>query len=414
MKTLNKIQSILKHRVAINSLFIFSIQIMNMIAPLLVMPYLSRELSVDNFGMIMIIFSMSAICLVITDFGFNLSATYRISQCRDDKSEVARVVGGVLLSKLLILFLVIIFLVIYNNYSSIVLSNELEFYTVINIICQSFIPFYFYQGIEKVKAMLVSVFLTKFFYVIGVFAFVDNNNYELVILIYAVSNLFSSLILILGIYKNKYYIEKPKFDYTMKLIIDSSQFFLSRAAVLVNSSASTLIVGTFSGANQAALYGASEKIFQASQSVTSSITQALFPYLALNKNSNVLINVLCIVGIPLSLFLFLTSHFTSDILNLIFGHKYIEAYPILNYFLVIIGISFISSMFGYPAFAQLNKVNYANYTVILGSLFQIIFIVFLYLNNGLTAINMVKAVVITEMIILICRLVLYYSVKRTY
>ncbi|WP_409339321.1 oligosaccharide flippase family protein, partial [Providencia rustigianii] len=68
------------NRIYKNILSLTLIQLFNYISPLLVLPYLSRTLSIDGFGLLMLSMSMISICLVISDFGFNLSSTYWIAK----------------------------------------------------------------------------------------------------------------------------------------------------------------------------------------------------------------------------------------------------------------------------------------------------------------------------------------------
>ncbi|MFB9998018.1 oligosaccharide flippase family protein [Providencia rustigianii] len=60
----------------------------------------------------------------------------------------------------------------------------------------------------------------------------------------------------------------------------SYTYFLSRASVVIYTSASTFIVGSYSGLNQAALFSSAEKLYQAGQSITSPVSQAIFPHIA--------------------------------------------------------------------------------------------------------------------------------------
>nr|EHP5225272.1 oligosaccharide flippase family protein [Escherichia coli] len=79
---------IISHRVFKNSFALFIMQLFSYVSPLLVLPYLARIMSVENFGMLMMLYSLLAICLVVTDFGFNLSGTYYISRNYKNKKKI--------------------------------------------------------------------------------------------------------------------------------------------------------------------------------------------------------------------------------------------------------------------------------------------------------------------------------------
>ncbi|EIH0305404.1 oligosaccharide flippase family protein, partial [Escherichia coli] len=68
-----------------NIFYLFIVQIINYVAPFLVLPYLSRVLSVDNFGLLMMIISASSIALIVTDYGFSLSGPLFVAVNKHNK-----------------------------------------------------------------------------------------------------------------------------------------------------------------------------------------------------------------------------------------------------------------------------------------------------------------------------------------
>ena len=159
------------------------------------------------------------------------------------------------------------------------------------------------------------------------------------------------------------------------------------------------------------MYGASEKLYQASQSVTSPIAQALFPYMAKNKDSKLLMKVIAFTGIPLTFGCITVGFFANDILALIFGDEFRQSAHILQIFLVITVVNFVSVNYGYPAFAGIGKVHIANYTVMLGALFQIICLLLLFITDSFSGLLVVSSVLFTELIIMLSRIIIYKHYK---
>ena len=112
---IRKLKKISSHSVARNSIALFALQFVSMVAPLIVFPYLSRVLGIDGFGIIMLVLSASAIGLVITDYGFNLSATYKISKNREDIDYVSQLIGAIFFIKLISLSFLSAFTFFWNS-----------------------------------------------------------------------------------------------------------------------------------------------------------------------------------------------------------------------------------------------------------------------------------------------------------
>lgn len=410
---INRLKVISSHTVAKNSIALFALQLVSMVAPLLVLPHLSRILGLDGFGLVMLAMSAIAIGVIISDYGFNLSATYAISKRRDDLGYVSELIGAVFFIKIL---LALMFIIAIFSFSYLFLpemnSNTLALLIGTNVLVHTLIPTWFFQGIERMKNVTIYMVFAKIAYVFMVFAFVNNRaDVELVLLLFAFSNFLAAIIAIRFIYINGYSVKLPSNIVIKRTFKDSSAFFISRAAVSIYTSASTFLVGAFSGVQQAAFYGASEKLYQASQSFTAPLAQALFPYMAKNQDSKLLVKITSVVGIMLFLGCSLVAVWAHELMVLVFGDEFYQSGQILQVFLAITVINFVTVIFGYPAFAGLGKVQVANYTVMFGAVVQFICLTVLYITDSFSGLYVVISVLITELSVMLSRIILYNYYK---
>ncbi|EPE8325355.1 O33 family O-antigen flippase [Escherichia albertii] len=393
-----------------NIFYLFIVQIINYVAPFLVLPYLSRVLSVDNFGLLMMIISASSIALIVTDYGFSLSGPLFVAVNKHNKVVINQYIGTIYLIKSVLISIIwFLFLFIYfisDNEITSHFSNILWLGVIITT--QSFQPIWFFQGLEKMKNITFSLIISKSVYVILIFCLVKTNHVERVFLALVLSNVVTLVISNYLLYRNGYAIGIPCNKLFRDEIKNSFPFFLSRAAVGVYTSASTFIVGSFAGLNQAAVYSSAEKLYQAGQNALSPISQALYPYLARSGDKKTLYKFVVLFFILLCMICILSSYYSNTIVMLFFGNKYNAASQVLNVFLLSLVITFVSFNFGYPAFAAIKRVQIVNYTVVLGGGLQLLMIIILIVSEKITPLNMARSVLFTETLVLISRLGLYF------
>lgn len=68
---------------------LYLVQAAQHLAPLATLPYLTRVLGPDNFGKLGFAQAFSQLFVLVTDFGFNVTATRKIAICRSDKGAVS-------------------------------------------------------------------------------------------------------------------------------------------------------------------------------------------------------------------------------------------------------------------------------------------------------------------------------------
>ncbi|WP_457937230.1 oligosaccharide flippase family protein [Aeromonas veronii] len=404
-----------KNEISNNIIALVFVQFANYISPLLILPYLSRVLGLDGFGVVAIAMSLCGIALIITDYGFGLSAPYWLAKNKTDRNKVAEYLGAIFIIKFILFTICTIAVTYYLFFLQTVMPHTLLFFgaLVSSIFFQTFQPNWFFLGIEKMKNVTFFMVTAKLSYLLLVFTIVKNNTQsDLVIFCFSVSNLLATAIGIAFIYKEGYRISKPRIILIFNVFKDGGLFFLSRLAVGVYTSASTFLVGSFSGASAAALYNSAEKLYQAGQSATSPVSQALFPYLARTGRKDVLYKAVGGLFIPMIIGASFCIYYSDYIVVLFFGEEFYAASELLNIFMITLLVNFIGVNFGYPAFSSINRVDIANKSVLFSAILQLIFLSIMYLTDSVTPINICYSVLIIEFIVMLIRVSFFVYLSR--
>jgi len=392
-----------RQKVARNAAWLIFYQITNLGAQLLVIPFLTRVLGRPEFGAVIAIIACTQFAFVITDYGFSLSATYAISRSENNKSKIQKVIDEVHSAKIILLIIAIIGL-FFVSYLGEFREHRLAFMiSILAIIAQAYQPVWFFQGVEDMRSYAIFMLWPKLIYLILIFTLVgDSGDEAIVILSFGVAQIVG---MIIGLSKIKAMGFKP-FKLTISGAIYalkvSTNFFWSRLAVSVYTSASSIVIGLVD-LNQAALYGAAEQIYKAGQSVTGPINQALFPYIARTRRLSDLLKAVPVISVILIIGCLGVWLFSDYLVYIIYGQNYSDAKPILGVFLILVVVTYLNVSFGYPLFAGIGRPEIANYTVISASIVYAICLLALMIFDSVSAINMVVCVAITEVTVLLLR-----------
>lgn len=326
-------------RLADNFLSLLTLQFINYILPLFLIPYLIHALGIEGFGIYAFIFAIATYGIKFSDYGFDLSATYHISIHKDNKNKINEVFSSVLFIKftLAMIFLLLLTLAIFSI-ERLYIYKELLFLSYGMFLGNIFLPLWFFQGIEKMRfIMYLNGFLKLSFFILVILLVKEPTDLGLLFLLHSIT---SVAVGFLGLYLALKYFEVNIVPITKEQIIfylkDGWYIFTSKIAVQFYSTSSTIIAGFFVSPIILGYYAVSVKIMAAIGNLFDPITRVVYPYLIgvyqsssenfVNRNKQLSIAIL-IIMLPISLLVFF---FAQEILEIITG-KSVDA---LNIYLL--------------------------------------------------------------------------------
>jgi len=266
-----------------NILSLSTIQFLNYLFPFITFSYLVRVLGVEKFGLINFAAAFIGYFVLITDYGFNISAVRLISIQRNEKQKLNELVSSIYTIKF-ILFVISLLIFILISLSIEIFRNEFQLYafTFLTVIGNVFLPVWFYQGIEKTKFIAIVTLIVRLFWVVSVFTFVKNSNdYNLLALINSLQSILIGLSLFILLFiKFGVKFKLSSFNTIKEQVKDGGMIFISSCAISLYTISNTFILGLLTSNTIVGYFAAADKIRQAIQNLLLPFTQAMYPHVS--------------------------------------------------------------------------------------------------------------------------------------
>lgn len=379
----------------------------NYILPLITIPYLTRVLGIKLYGLTVFATAFTSYFSMLTDYGFNLSATREIAKNRNDKNKISTIFSSVMIIKLILLLVSFLILIIaitfidkFNKYWMVYLFS---FGTVIGM---TIFPEWLFLGMEKMKLITYINLIGKTISTFAIFIFIkEKSDYVIVPIINSISFLIIGL-LSLVIVKRYLSVElkvptKQQLLYSLK---DSTQYFTSRISASIYSVSNTFVLGLVTSTTVVGYYTIAEKIYRAVLGLYKPAVDVLYPFFSKEKNINLFKKIFYLCTFLNFLLMIVIYFFAGEIVYLVAGENLIESVYTLKVFTVILLITGPSYLIGYPLLAAFGFPKYANYSIVLGSIFHLIGLIILLIFSKVSIHLIIYLVLITEAIVFYIRI----------
>ena len=330
-----------------NFLSLGVVQGLNFILPLLVVPYLLYTLGIELFGLLAMATALSSYFMILSDYGFNVTATREISVYRDNPKKLNEIFSAVMMIKIILMSIgFLILLLSLWFFESLAKDAPIYLLTFGMVLGEVLFPIWFFQGVEKMKYIAILNIVAKFFFLFAIFLFVNaKEDVYLVPLFNSLGFIAVGLISLFYLYKrfNIRFVWQP-YKVLRHYFIMGWHIFLSKLAVTLYSSSNIFVLGVFTNHLLVGYYAVAYKVVSALVSLGDIINQVLFPYLSRKWEENratyykifkkVLQGMIATMFL-LSLILFLSA---EEIVTLLAGENIsitVELLQIMSLFLVI-------------------------------------------------------------------------------
>ena len=408
-------------KVAGNFMYLSVLNALNIILPLITLPYLMRTVGKGNYGIYSYVYMILQYVITFSTYGFNFSATKQISQCRDDREKVNVIYNSVIISKILIGTALVALLFLFSRFVFRDEQAPLMFVFGLGMVVGDILtPLWLFQGMEKMKYMTLVNASSKILFTVLVFVVIRKaDDYYLLVLLNSAGYLLAGIIsLFLASKQFGMRFRTVSFQDIKYQFKEGGAVFGSTFGMYLYRNANVIILKQFVPNEVVGVYSAAEKVIKGFQSVVQPAAQALFPHLSLkfkDKTEKENLSSLRKIAYPfagvvfiIALGVYLFAPWISDVLC--GGVEFRACVPVIRIMTPVIVFGEINYLIGIVGLVNLNRQKQFFRSVVITGLFSVCFILIFAGRFGAQAAG--ASMSLSELLLSILCVLALMSIKR--
>lgn len=389
-----------------NIVSLFVLQGANYLLPLVTIPYLVRVLGPENFGRIAFAQAFIQYFVVLTDYGFNLSATRGVAMVRDDPTKLSILFSAVMIIKATlmtfgfgVMLLIVWFVPDFRR------DWSLYVWVYLMVVGNLLFPVWLFQGLERMRRITVFTILARTLMVVAIFALVHRQaDYRLAAALQASGMVIAGLLALAVVPRlAQVRLRWPGFAAVRQVVVDGWHVFLSTAAISLYTSSNVFFLGLLTSPAVVGYFAAAEKLIKAVQGLISPVSQAVYPHVAaLSHRSRDA--ALCFIGkllrlqgaatLAFSLALFVLA---APLVHLLLGNRFEQSVHLVQWMAALPFVIGLSNVFGIQTMLNFDMKQTLSRVLVASGLINIALII--PLAHWLGAQGAAISVLLTEIIV---------------
>jgi O-antigen/teichoic acid export membrane protein len=337
----------MKHKgIAKNLASLGIIQIANFVMPLISVPIISRIIGPAKFGAINYVGAIIIYFNIFISYGFNLTATRRVTKDPDNEAYRSVVFSEVFFCQLLLFFVsVLTYVVLVYTVPELATDKRMAIYAFLFCISSVLTQNWVFQAMQNLSKVTIVNLLGKVIFLVGVLSLIrKQEDYYLQPLILSVTQILVSLLSFYWAVTN-YNIKlvRVKLARCLSILWNEKSGFLSIIFTTFYTTANIVVLGFCQSKEQVGFFTSGQRLISVAQMVlTLPLAQVFFPIIgrAFNKSRNEgLLTTQKLLPIVL-----LGSG--SPIFDIFYGEAFRPAVPVFKILAFVPVLSTISNVFG--------------------------------------------------------------------
>lgn len=390
-----------------NYIYQFIYQLINIIFPILTLPYVSKVLGAENLGMYTYSFSIITYLILVSDLGIRNYGSRKVAYCRENKGELEKFFWELLLQKFYISMLVFLLSFIYFFYTN---KNEIFLIQIFYIIISFLDISWLYQGLEDFKKIMLRNLILKLFLLVLIFLFIKEKDdllkyTKLMIIV----NLLGNLILWVKIpVSNLRFKNLKPFSHLKNSFI----MFLPQVAITMYTTLDRIMLGSMCDKKYVTYYDISNKMIIISMVLITTAGSVFLPKISNLYSNNEYEEIKELIKKSTNIFILIMFPLIFGILSvadgfieLLFDKTYMEVAFLMKMMSITIVFWTLNNITGSHILIPMGRENKITFSVFLGCFINLVLNYILIKKYN--ALGAVIATIITEGIVTIIQI--YFS-----
>lgn len=258
-----------------------------LIVPLLTVPYLARVLRPEGWAPVLVAQAFAAWLVLVVEFGFDLSATRAVARARLTPDRLPDIVCGVQSAKLLLVPITCaIFAVALMAMPHVRSNRAMAASAIVFAICRGFSPFWYFQGMERVRRAVAIESSSKAAAALLCFVVVRGPADGWLVIALQAAFAAASLVILTVRMAAITPLRRPSMTLALAALRDSTHIFAFRASAGLYIQANAIILAALASAPTVAFFGGAERIVRSAVNLLQPLTQAFFPRVSFLTSSD--------------------------------------------------------------------------------------------------------------------------------
>lgn len=272
-----------------NYLALTFLQIINAFFYIIIFPVVVPVIGIESYGMFVYVTAILTFVSILVSFGFELPGLKKAASTDSVAIQSVYFMSVFILKTLIYLLLFVVVIVTVDIF---VADGNKNIYLLgmIGVLSNVFIFSWYYQGKQKVTVLATIQAVFKLISLIFIVIFVSNKD-DFIFFVFIVNFLgclggLCSLIYLLKCEKISIHI--PSFSEIRTVYFEALPFFWASAIGVAKYRSVEVIIGSFFGLGEVALYDLANKIYSIPSVLSTSINTSIFPKFSKVKDKNII------------------------------------------------------------------------------------------------------------------------------